>query len=95
MKKELIDFMAEACHYAQEHVDDSEAWDSNHRELYFTCVSYQMSCFLAQNTKRGHGGVESDIVITELCELPMKNIKQWKKILLYYVKELGGWKNRK
>lgn len=91
-QKELIDFMAEACHYAQEHVDDSEAWQDHHREFYLTCASYQMACFLAQNTKYGHSGVESDVVISKLCERPMKSVKQWKKILEYHVTELGGWK---
>ena len=88
----LIDFMAKSCHYAQEHVDDKEAWDDNHREYYFTCVSYQMACFFAQNTIRGHGGVESDVVIGELCERPMKTERQWRTIIQKIAKELGGWK---
>jgi hypothetical protein len=90
----LPTFMAKACSYAQEHVDDSEAWPNDllAREKYFTCVSFQMSCFFAQNTVYGKEGVESDIVISELVELPMKSEKIWQKIINKIAKELGGWK---
>lgn len=90
----LVTFMAKACYYAQEHIDDAEAWPQSQidRENYLTCVSFQMSCFLAQNTKLGKGGVDCTVVIEELIERPMKSEKEWEKILNNIAKELGGWK---
>lgn len=90
----LATFMAKACDYAQEHVDDTEAWSDEYREFYFTCVSYQMACFFAQNTVRGHNGVESDVILDSLCERPKKSEKQWLKIINSIAKELGGWKSK-
>ena len=90
----LLTFMAKACFYAQEHVDDGQAWplDEVHREQYFCCVSFQMACFLAQNTVRGHEGVEWEVVIDELTEHPMKTERQWRTILDRIAKkQLGGW----
>lgn len=89
----LIDMMAKACHYAQEHIDDPEAWDNSPvaRTAHFGCVSYQIACFLAQNTHDGHFGVESDIILDQLVELPMKSEKQWKVILDTLAFRLGGW----
>lgn len=101
MKEELVDFMAKACHYAQEHCGDSEAWTTKEhdREYLLQCVSYQMACFLAQNTVGGHNGVEWEVVINELTStkkdkngLMVKSIEEWKKILNKIAKELGGWK---
>ena len=96
MKKSLIDFMAEACHYAQEHVGDKDSWSMSQedREIYFNCVSYQMACFLAQNTVRGDEGVEWEFILDDLVERnpPVKSIVAWKKILNNLAKKLGGWK---
>ena len=90
----LLSFMAKACHYAQEHIDDEEAWptDSDNRLDYLGCVSYQMACFFAQNTAEGSHGVGSDIILDDLIERPMKSEKKWEKILGKIAKELGGWK---
>lgn len=90
----LLSFMAKACHYAQEHIDDEEAWPIGEveREDYLQCVSYQMACFLAQNTVFGYNGVESDVVLKELAERPMKSESQWTTILEGIVLRLGGWK---
>lgn len=90
----LLSFMAKACHYAQEHIDDEEAWPIGEveREDYLQCVSYQMACFLAQNTVFGYNGVESDVVLKELAEHPMKSERQWTTILEGIVLRLGGWK---
>jgi hypothetical protein len=90
----LLSFMAKACHYAQEHIDDEEAWPIGEveREDYLQCVSYQMACFLAQNTVLGYNGVESDAVLKELAERPMKSERQWTTILEGIVLRLGGWK---
>lgn len=91
----LLDFMADACHYAQEHIDDPAAWptDKYDREEYLQCVSHQMACFLSQNTKHGHNGVETAVVLGPLCEYPMKSAEEWKSILEKEVNDLGGWKN--
>ena len=90
----LVEMMAKACHYAQEHIGDSDAWpqDEESRERYLTCVSYQMSCFLAQNTKLGKGGVECDIVLADLVE-PIKSEIRWGAIINRIAKQLGGWKD--
>lgn len=88
----LLQFMAEACHYAQGHIDGWEIDDpSFDRELALQCTSYQMACFLAQNTALGDGGVESTILIEQLTELPMKSIAEWTDIILSLVIELGGF----
>ena len=96
----LLDFMAKACHYAQEHIGDSDAWsnDEEDREQYLQCVSYQMACFLAQNTVLGGDGVDWDIVLEELADntkvkdgMMVKSEKEWEKIISNLVDELGGW----
>lgn len=88
----LVDMMAKACYYAQEHIDDPDAWpiDKDFRANKLECVSFQMACFLSQNTK-GHEGVEWDVILEELIEHPMKKESEWKKILNQKAKELGGW----
>lgn len=88
----LITMMAKACHYAQEHIDDLDAWRGISREQHLTCVSFQMACFLAQNTRFGKEGVDCNIVLEELVEHPKKSEKEWGKILNKIAKELGGWK---
>jgi len=102
MKKEnqLLGFMAKACHYAQGHIGDPSAWATRDsiREQYLVCVSYQMACFLAQNTVNGENGVESDIVLGKLIDaklqdgLMVKSVEEWEKILNKLVRDLGGWK---
>lgn len=91
----LVDYMAKSCFYAQDNVNDREAWETDDisREKYFTCVSYQVSCFLAQNTILGDGGVDSTIVLNELIEYPMKSQTKWKSIIEKLVKDFGGLKN--
>jgi len=103
MKKneQLLDFMAKACHYAQEHCGDPDAWptDCDKRIKLLQCTSFQMACFLAQNTVNGSEGVEWEVVINELASnkrskngIMLKSVSEWKKILRKIVKELGGWK---
>jgi hypothetical protein len=89
----LVTMMAKACHYAQSHIDDQDAWktDEEARLQLLQCVSFQMACFFAQNTVRGSGGVEWEVVIEELIKHPMKSEKQWEKILDKIAEELGGW----
>ena len=90
----LATFMAKACHYAQSHIDDEDAWstDPSMREDYLQCVSYQMACFFAQNTPLGDNGVEWEVVLEELVEHPMKSEKKWLAIIERIAKQLGGWK---
>lgn len=91
-KKSLITVMAQMCHFAQEHVGDPDAWDHNDLEAYMICPSYQISCFLAQNTKEGNQGVEWEIVHEQLCEMPVKSIAKWEKIIGDLVEDFGGLK---
>jgi hypothetical protein len=90
----LPEFMAKACHYAQEHIDDKDAWDTSHEERtrVLQCTSYQMACFFSKNTVHGGEGVEWEIVIKELIKHPMKTEKAWLKIINDKAKQLGGWK---
>lgn len=91
MDKDLLTTVAEMCCFAQEHVQDPDAWDHKQLETYMQCTDYQVSCFLAQNTKSGNEGVECGLVINQLCELPPKSTEEWKKIIDELVGELGGW----
>jgi len=100
-KSKLLDFMAKSCHYAQEHCGDPDAWpsDEHSRTQYLQCTSFQMACFLSQNTKEGSGGVEWNVIIDELVDnnknkngMMVKSVNKWKKILSKIADELGGWK---
>ena len=82
--------MAKACSYAQEHVEDFDL-DPLEREKRLECVSFQMACFLAQNTVHGDGGVEWEVVLDMLIEQPMKSEEQWYEILNALADDLGGW----
>jgi hypothetical protein len=86
--------MAQACHYAQSHIDDREAWENtqSNREHLLQCTSFQMACFFAQNTNDGHEGVDWDFLMPELRAWPMKSEYQWLKIINDRAIELGGWK---
>ena len=94
----LLDFMAKACHYAQEYIGDPDAWgeQKQNRENYFNCVSYQMACFFAENTE--NDGVNCNIVMEELINtkrhkgMMIKSVKEWKTILQDIADDLGGWR---
>lgn len=90
---DLLKFMAKACHYAQEHIDDKDAWSvlPEDREQLLQCVSYQMACFLAQNTHRGDNGVEWDVLFPEIIEHPGKSEEEWSAILEKRAQLYGGW----
>jgi hypothetical protein len=90
----LTNFLAKACCYAQGHIVDAEAWDEDPAERgdRLQCTSYMVACFLAQNTVRGDGGVEREVVIDKLVEHPMKSEEEWARIIEAEVEELGGWK---
>jgi hypothetical protein len=89
----LLTFMAKSCHYAQDHIRCPDAWDQTKifRGSKLECVSYQIACFLAQNTVEGHYGVEFDIILDQLIE-PLKSEEEWENILSDIVSEMGGWK---
>jgi len=90
----MVTMLAKACHYAQEHIDALEAWpkDGETREYLLQCTSFQIACFISQNTVYGKEGVEWEIIIEDLVEHPMKSEKEWKKILNRVAKDYGGWK---
>jgi hypothetical protein len=86
--------MADACHFAQSHIDDVDAWgdDLSIRADRLQCVSMQMACFFAQNTVDGDDGVDWNIVILFLIVHPMKSSDEWEVILNKIAEEFGGWK---
>lgn len=89
----LIDFLAQACHFAQEHIDDEDTWttDADWRTRHLMCVSFQVACFLSQHTVEGRGGVPYDVVLDELVQHPMKTEQQWRTIIRQRVADLGGF----
>lgn len=90
---QLVEMMAKACFYAQQHIDEVESWpDPVMRENMLECVSYQMACFFAKNTVEGHWGVSCDVVQDQLEEHPGKKEDEWRAILNEIAEDLGGWK---
>lgn len=90
----LVRFMADACHFAQSHIDDADAWDvdSSSRADRLQCTSMQMACFFAQNTVDGEDGVEWEVILSQLVVHPMKSSDEWEVILSKIAEEFGGWK---
>ena len=88
----MVSFLARACMYAQSHVGDPDAWDHSRGNLenLLQCTSYQIACFLAQNTRRGSAGVEWEIVINELCDMPVKSEQWWEAKISKLVDDFGG-----
>lgn len=86
----LITFMAQACYYSQDLIKDWEITESE-REQHLFCTSYQIACFLAQNTVDGNGGVEHSIIMNDLCE-GTKSEEEWARIIWKLVAEFGGLK---
>lgn len=95
MSDALEQFLAKSCHYAQEHIGDAEAWsmDTLNRHRLLQCTSYQVACFISQNTVAGGSGVDWDVVITELVanDPPVKTEAQWREIIAKIASEYGGW----
>jgi hypothetical protein len=89
----LVQMLAKACMYAQEHIDDYSAWPINKddRERLLQCTSFQVACFLAQNTRNGKEGVDWGVIIYDLIDIPMKDEKTWLKILNRKAEDYGGW----
>jgi hypothetical protein len=91
----LIDYMAKSCYYAQAHTQDWEWADPSHQndwDYLFQCTSYQIACFLAQNTMLGNAGVESSVILEELCNRELKTEKEWQILISNLVSEHGGLK---
>lgn len=101
----LVKFLAESCHYAQlfrNHViqtfigfefDDTKpnfSIDRIEREYIFQPVSFQVSCFIAQNTVEDRG-VKWDIIMEELVKEILTK-KEWRKVIREKAKMYGGWK---
>ena len=100
MSMKLQEMIAKACHYAQEHVGCPDAWptDESERECLLEVTSFQVACFLAQNTVYGHEGVGWEIVIAELTDptvnkqgMMVKSETEWLTIINGLAKEFGGW----
>jgi len=96
----LLGFMAEACHNAQSHVGDPDAWpsDEDNRQYLLQCTSFQVACFLAQNTVDGEQGVDWCVAIEQLTNntrrehgMMVRSVKAWRGILRDLVEEYGGW----
>ena len=89
----LLDYLARSCAYAQEHIDDLDAWPSGavEREGLLQCTSYQIACFIAQGTRLGLNGVSWDVVIPELVQHPAKSEEEWVEIISGIAEEHGGW----
>ena len=91
---DLITYIAKMCMYAQSHVADPEAWDHSRGNLenLFQCTSFSVACFLAQNTVHGSYGVDWDIVIDGLCNMPAKSEDWWLGVINQLVSTFGGLK---
>lgn len=88
--KNIVEYMAKSCVYAQEHFSGAHLSRS---ELGFALevTSYQIACFLSQNTIAGPDGVDWDIVHAELCD-GIKSEAEWIEIIGKLVAKLGGLK---
>jgi hypothetical protein len=77
----LVDMLAKMCHYAQSHV---RCWDWESStvdiETAMSSTSHAVASFICKNTTGGWSGVESDIVIDQLCQ-PVKEVDEWKVII--------------
>lgn len=90
-EEKFVDTLARICYYAQDNIRDAYEDDDADYGVCLETPSYIVACFLAQNTKKGQGGVTGDVVFDELYD-NLKPLKQWKKIIARLVKELGGLK---
>ena len=82
--RELSEMLARICAYAQEYSATIEFDEPTMRH-----VSHVVSCFLAQNTKYGNEGVESDIVLGLLMQ--PRSLKQWRQKFKIIVQ---SWNNK-
>ena len=84
---DLISFLAKMCYYAQEHINDKDAWSTDRidRADKLECTSYAVACFLSQHV---NDSVDWDVVIQELSEYPAKPIPQWELIITDIIHKL-------
>jgi hypothetical protein len=88
-KDSLIDIIAKICYYAQDHSRLDEPKRSTKKlRKQMEHVSHVVSCFLAQNTLKGQGGVETEIVLRELCGTVL-NENEWKQKITELVEEFS------
>lgn len=87
----LTIFLAKMCHYAQDHLFPFSESSETDRETMFQCTSYQVACFLAQNTRNGTDGVDWDIVLGALTEAEQTE-DWWTLTIERLANSLGGWK---
>lgn len=93
--KTLTKVLAQACHYAQDHIDHlSDPEHEAERTKQLECVGHMLSCFIAQNTPQGCEGVSSDTLLDDLIAHPMKSTDEWEVIIDRVVQEYGGWKKK-
>ena len=90
-------FIAKLCYMTQLHLDGRvpEYMDETSKLQCIEQASFQVSCLLAENTKDGRQGVESDIVVDELedsLHTPL-TIIQWERIIDQKAIEHGDWLN--
>ena len=86
--------MARMCAYAQEHwAEDFKTADVALKEERMAATSFEVACFLAQNTREGFGGASWDVVLIDLIDKP-KTEAQWRKIIGSLVRQYGGLKKK-
>ena len=91
----LLKYITRSCYYAQEHfLSDTCTLQKEELRLAMEATSYQVSCFIAQNTAFGYHGVDWDIVLDELVS-DLKTESEWKKIIVTKVRLYGGWVRKK
>lgn len=78
--------------------------DSESRRNRLQCTSYTIACFLAQNTVNGDEGVNCDVILNDLVNVPKASIfnsggfrmhskQEWMIIINDIAGALGGWKD--
>lgn len=87
----LTVFLAKMCYYAQDHLFPFSESSETDRETMLQCTSYQVACFLAQNTRNGTDGVEWDIVLGALVEAEQTE-DWWTLTIERLANSFGGWK---
>ena len=85
----LPTMVAKMCYYAQSILSDDN--EPGNIEPMMVCTSHAVACFLAQNTKHGEDGVETNVALKELCKLPAKNEHEWEVVIDGFADVYGGW----
>lgn len=79
-RRQLIATLARVCRYAQMHINDTEAWSAapTDRTYMLQCTSFVVACFLS---RRVGDGVDWDVVVEPLVELPAKSFAEWEGVV--------------